>query len=235
MFMLDDQLNKWRQNLLNDSQFKNTDIDELENHLKEQIQDFIETGLSEDEAFLLSAYRIGDTKSLSNEFKKINPFEIWRKRLIYMLIGAISFVLIEKIGNIIYHFTLSIGINLEMNLFIITVFSILIKTSLIVTLLLTIYSIVSDKKNKLQYYTMKGLNFIKFHPVLTLVLAIIIIIFDKLSKFINTFLMARYFDPASFGQYTFRITLFNLAISMIIPIILLSIVFGIYRKNKYAN
>ena len=45
-------------------------LDELEIHLREEIEQQMKTGLSEREAFEISMQRIGQPKMLNNEFKK---------------------------------------------------------------------------------------------------------------------------------------------------------------------
>ena len=46
------------------------DVDELEGHLRDQIDDLAQTGLTPDEAFLVAVRRMGRLDDLSREFAR---------------------------------------------------------------------------------------------------------------------------------------------------------------------
>ncbi|MEZ4748214.1 MAG: permease prefix domain 1-containing protein [Calditrichia bacterium] len=62
--------------------FRQSDLDELEAHLRDVIDDLTASGSSPDEAFATAVRQLGDADSLSDEFYKIHFREIWGKRVI---------------------------------------------------------------------------------------------------------------------------------------------------------
>ncbi len=78
MFELESNIREWSDNLRLRGNLKETDILELENHLRDEIEDFLKAGLSEDEAFLISVKRLGSVDKLSMEYSKVNTEKLWK-------------------------------------------------------------------------------------------------------------------------------------------------------------
>ncbi|MDD3654053.1 MAG: permease prefix domain 1-containing protein [Desulfotomaculaceae bacterium] len=78
MFDLEVQINSWRDHLRARGNFTETDIRELESHLRDQIDDLITSGLTADEAFLISLKRLGNADAISNEYAKVNTDNLWK-------------------------------------------------------------------------------------------------------------------------------------------------------------
>jgi hypothetical protein len=92
MFNLNDQISKWRSNLAASQTLERSDIDELENHLREEIEHLMALKLSQEEAFYVALHRLGDTGSLAEEFAKINGSVLWSKRLFWAAVGLFSYI-----------------------------------------------------------------------------------------------------------------------------------------------
>ena len=58
------------------------DVDELEDHLRDQITDLIDAGLAPDEAFLIAAKRMGSIDDLSQEFAREHSGRLWRQLVV---------------------------------------------------------------------------------------------------------------------------------------------------------
>lgn len=99
MFDLNEQITKWRSNLTQTQILDNSDIDELEGHLREEIQHLISLKLSEQESFCVARHRLGDTNSLAEEFSKINVSVLWRKRLFWALAGLLGYIVTTYIAK----------------------------------------------------------------------------------------------------------------------------------------
>lgn len=82
MFDLEKNVRAWSDCLRSQGHFKETDITELECHLHDEIDDLIDAGLSEQEAFLISVKRFGDTHSVSREYSKVNTENLWKQLLL---------------------------------------------------------------------------------------------------------------------------------------------------------
>ena len=67
------QIEQWRAGLASSEMLAETDIRELENHLREEIDHLRSRSLSEDEAFWVARHRLGDPAALENEFAKLRP------------------------------------------------------------------------------------------------------------------------------------------------------------------
>jgi len=76
---LDVQIDQWRNFLRNRRAIQAVDVVELEDHLREQISNLTESGLSTDEAFLVAVKRIGRLDALSNEFAREHSERLWKQ------------------------------------------------------------------------------------------------------------------------------------------------------------
>ena len=100
MFDLNEEITKWRNDLAQSEAFKGRDMDELEGHLRDQIESLTPAGLSQHEAFLIAGHRLGDTPSLENEFAKVNGGHILRSRLFWMVAGVFAYLLATCLGGV---------------------------------------------------------------------------------------------------------------------------------------
>jgi len=66
--VLEERIAEWRAYLSRRQAIDAVDVDELEDHLRNQVSDLKGAGLDEEEAFLIAVKRIGDLESLSREF-----------------------------------------------------------------------------------------------------------------------------------------------------------------------
>jgi len=92
MFSLNKEINKWREALLERQTCKTSDLDELESHLRDEIDQLKLNGLSEQEAFMVGTHRLGDTEILADEFAKVNESLWLRKKLFFA--GCVLFAYI---------------------------------------------------------------------------------------------------------------------------------------------
>jgi len=88
MFNLNEAIKQWRANLSARPNFHATDLDELEDHLREVVAELTQTGLSEEEAFLVGTRRIGQPDDLDSEFAIADPGQRRVFRLRWMLTGG---------------------------------------------------------------------------------------------------------------------------------------------------
>jgi hypothetical protein len=82
MFELESQIRKWRGYLRSSGSLREQDLEELESHLRDSIDDLVSRGVTTEEAFLVSVRRMGDTEALGNEFAKITTESLWRQLLV---------------------------------------------------------------------------------------------------------------------------------------------------------
>lgn len=101
MFDLSEQINKWRSNLAQSQTLGSSDIDELENHLREEIENLTALNLSDEEAFLIATHRLGSTESLAEEYEKINRGVKFRHRLFWIATGVLGYFLATYLADAI--------------------------------------------------------------------------------------------------------------------------------------
>ena len=76
---LEKQIGEWRSALLRGSAVADSDADELEGHLREQIADLEAAGLAADEAFLIAVRRLGEVNQLTAEFAREHGERLWKQ------------------------------------------------------------------------------------------------------------------------------------------------------------
>jgi hypothetical protein len=117
MFDLNEQITKWRTSLAESEKCSKADIDELENHLHEEIDHLTPAGLSQQEAFLIAKGRLGDKASLENEFAKVNGGYIFRNRLFWMAAGAFVYLVAGGLSGSSGHAAVFIGSQAGLELY----------------------------------------------------------------------------------------------------------------------
>lgn len=81
MFDLEANINAWCDYLRASGKLAETDIVELENHLRDQIEELVTDGLSQEEAFLIGVKRLGNVNLISAEYSKVNTEQFWKQLL----------------------------------------------------------------------------------------------------------------------------------------------------------
>lgn len=99
MFDLNKAISSWRMGLSERQTCAKSDIDELETHLREEIDSLTASKLSQQEAFLVATHRLGDPDSLAAEFAKVNTSILWRKRLFWAGAGLLSYIVATYIAR----------------------------------------------------------------------------------------------------------------------------------------
>jgi len=96
MFDLNEQIIKWRSQLEANEAYQKADIEELESHLLDEIDQLKKKDLNEEEAFWISAHRIGKLKDLNQEFHKVNSKYILKNRLLLFLGGYLFLTFLQN-------------------------------------------------------------------------------------------------------------------------------------------
>ncbi|MDH3250666.1 MAG: permease prefix domain 1-containing protein [Acidimicrobiia bacterium] len=76
---VESQIAEWRRYVSAAPAVDGRDVDELEDHLRHQILELGEAGLSEEEAFLVAVKRLGDIDALSREFAREHSSRLWKQ------------------------------------------------------------------------------------------------------------------------------------------------------------
>ncbi len=73
------QIREWRSYLLRHRTIDQVDVDELEDHLRNEISNLGAAGLSEDESLLVAIKRLGTVSELSREFARERSSRLWKQ------------------------------------------------------------------------------------------------------------------------------------------------------------
>jgi hypothetical protein len=76
---LETQIAQWRAYVAGSPALNGHDVEELEAHLRDQIAELDEAGLTSEEAFLVAVKRMGDLSALSREFAREHSGRLWRQ------------------------------------------------------------------------------------------------------------------------------------------------------------
>ena len=99
MFNLEQAIVEWRRQMLAAGIKTPVPLEELEIHLREDIEQQIKSGLNEQEAFNFAVYKIGQPRLLKTEFKKAGGIGAFMK--IYRILG-ILWMLFNGVLGILY-------------------------------------------------------------------------------------------------------------------------------------
>jgi len=94
MFNLNQTIKHWRKALDAEPNLRSSDLDELEDHLREEITALMTDSLSEEEAFIIASRRLGKPEDLSGEFAIADPERRRSFRLSWMITGALALALV---------------------------------------------------------------------------------------------------------------------------------------------
>lgn len=75
---LEAQIDLWRGYVVRRRAISAADLDELEDHLREQIDERRASGLDDDEAFLVAIKRMGNLDPVSREFAREHSERLWK-------------------------------------------------------------------------------------------------------------------------------------------------------------
>jgi hypothetical protein len=79
---LEEQIDQWRSYLRRRQAIHAVDVEELEDHLRDQIATLADSGLSPDEAFLVAVKRMGAQDAIANEFAREHSERLWKQLIV---------------------------------------------------------------------------------------------------------------------------------------------------------
>jgi len=84
-FNLENQISLWKSQLSKSGQFNKDNIEELESHLYDEIEQLQQYNLNDEEAYFVAQKRLGNIKDLKQEYGKVNRAQsIYKKMLPYV-------------------------------------------------------------------------------------------------------------------------------------------------------
>ncbi len=80
--VLEERIQEWRAWVLRRQAIDAMDVDELEDHLRNQVADLQKAGLDQEEAFLIAVKRLGNLDSLSREYAEEYSERLWKRLVV---------------------------------------------------------------------------------------------------------------------------------------------------------
>jgi hypothetical protein len=80
--VFEEQIEQWRTYLRRRRAIDPVDVEELEDHLRDQIATLADSGLSPDEAFLVAVKRMGAQDAIANEFAREHSERLWKQLIV---------------------------------------------------------------------------------------------------------------------------------------------------------
>lgn len=115
MFDLSKAMDKWRRALSEKRMCSRGDVDELESHLRDEMDQLQKLGLSEQEAFMVGAHRLGEPAALAGEFAKVNKSLWLRTKVFYAGCGLFAYLttaaLSEALSKAFLLIVISLGLR----------------------------------------------------------------------------------------------------------------------------
>lgn len=108
-FDLKARLASWREGLKNHSAIGSDDIQELESHLLDTMDAMRRARLSEEEAFLVAAHRIGHPEELEKQYRCVRPAAVWRDRAQWMIVGIMAMWVVSGVSHLASNLVLLLG------------------------------------------------------------------------------------------------------------------------------
>jgi hypothetical protein len=229
MFDLNEQISQWRTSLSQSQACRRSDIDELENHLREEIENLMALQLSEQEAFWVAAHRLGDTNALAGEFAKTNKGTVLGNRLCWMAVGILFYSILSYLAGAASKGFLLLGVIMGLRGYYPAVVSLSVTGLILFITVLLFYkvfrrnitgSILGEWAN-----TLKGKIFI----VTSLLVMLVALNFAGALSFVRA---ARIVGAQEFARMIIPGVVFNLALPILIPVILMILLIRL-RGSKF--
>lgn len=156
MFDLKKEITKWRMRLSEKQTCDKSDLDELESHLEDEIDQLKLKGLSEQEAFFVAAHRLGDTDELACEFAKVNRSLVLRKKLFYAGCGIFAYIAATYTAKVILQLSIYFAVTLGLQGITAGTFGSVLSLILIGLIIVLFYAIIKRKGFKGEWFSRKA-------------------------------------------------------------------------------
>src|SRR3954465_15351986 len=92
MFQLEHEVQEWSNRFRRMGVMCDSDIEELEQHVRDSMAVLTTKGLTEEGALLVATHRVGHSGAVGREFGKVNGRQVWGQRAFWILAAFVFFV-----------------------------------------------------------------------------------------------------------------------------------------------
>lgn len=114
-FNLIEAVGNWKKSFSNSHSMTPDNIEELESHLLDEIDNLKLKGLNEEESFLIATKRMGTKESLVSEFSKLNIFNTIILKCMPFIKGVLLYICLSKIIGILGTISMFISLRFDYN------------------------------------------------------------------------------------------------------------------------
>lgn len=222
MFQLDNAADNWRNGLLDNQNMADSDVAELESHLRDEIDSLMLAGLSDQEAFMVASHRIGRHGDVGQEFAKVNPTLAWRRRAFWMFFGILVSMVVGGIADICSKGSTALLASLNVNAYGAGIMAILIHIGVFLVLLFAvIFSLVLFTKGIRRKLSMS----------VVLVCCIITIFILKAVSFAIQIFVMNLYGMESLAQLSLGSRYGMLAWAVLWPLIVVAMLFMLWSSR----
>ncbi len=218
-FNLTERLKIWKVELSHNSNMTRDNIDELESHLKDDMDELQKLGLSIEESMLIAQKRIGTTKELTTEFGKVNKAVFFRNKITPYLKGVLMYIAFITLTSLLTNFSIIVanktGVN-DDNLNYVSVGVLLFLTSILAVL-------------SYKAYRSESL-FLQKSTSIPILVGVILV--SKLLTIFSFLFITRSIKISDFGILQMNLNTYKLIVGLVILITSCIVFYVSKRENK---
>lgn len=230
MFQLESALKDWRTRMVQHGTVASADVDELESHLRDDMEQLVEQGLSEAEAFLVAAHRLGTPSELAAEYGKVNTALVWTRRVFWMLTGfmAVSLLLavVSTAGQWVSTGAMLTGLAES------PAMRVGLQFGFLAVLIVSLVALLArgDGRRILVEAADRLWIVARRHPVTLLVGALLLYFAVRAAGIGRQIVLVQMFQPEIIGQEAYYNACYRLAVSVIVPLLIFALMAWIWRS-----
>lgn len=232
MFRLNEAVENWRTCVVQYGTVEPADADELESHLREDIDHLAELGLSEEESYLVAAHRLGTPPQLAAEYGKVNAGMHWARRLFWMLAGYLAVGLALNVVGTLGQW-ISAGVLLS-GWETTPAHQAVLRTALPVILAVGLIAVAMDPKGRTWAVNAADgfAHWGRRRGGILVASVVLLCLFLRAASIGRTVVMSRVLSAEAIGREAYYTASLNLAASILMPIAVLALLVWIHRISS---
>jgi len=232
MFILNAAIRSWRQRLGDQPDIQAGDLDELADHLREGSADLNVSGLSEEEAFLVSARRLGDPEALAGEFATAEPGLRRRVRLRWMLVGALAMLVLRFLGDVVADLSTGGLAFMSVGTPVLGWTSGLLRLTIFVIGGLVIWRILASDATAMR---IRNFGIWSLGMMSILVIALAFVVAAATMHGGTTWFLARSVNPAHLPDLAYVTYWLRTGLLLLLPVVLILMLWGLVRHRRKSD
>ena len=234
MHSFEERINEWRNELMMVQNVDEAVADELEDHLRQKLNELSKLDLCDEDKFILAKSRLGHPEILGDEFKKLNSQSIRLKQIGYMIGGYLLIDTLLKLVHVASKVTSGISLSQDNVIASAATIYIVTNTLLFLALFYGLWKIVQADSPLQRTSLVQRFSAIhQFYPRYTLGIVLLgVIALTFINKFGFSIVMIRYFSVGEFGNFMMTNAVYDISTELLIPFSLSVFLLWIIRADR---